>query len=101
VQGGPFGEDRGQPVRVELGQLGRAGLVPEPLDQVQRSAEGFLERDLLVEQQGDDQGERAAAEQLVGLGRHRHPDRHCAFPLADPVIRPALAMTRSVLSDSL
>jgi len=29
VQGGPFGEDRGQPVRVELGQLGRGGLVAQ------------------------------------------------------------------------
>jgi hypothetical protein len=62
VQGRPFGEDRGQPVRVELGQLGHGGLVPQPPGQVQRTGEGLLEGDLLVKQHGDDQGERAAAQ---------------------------------------
>ena len=74
----PFGEDRREPVRVELGQLGRGRLVPEPPDQVQRPAERLLQRDLLVEQHGDEQGERAAAQQLVGLRLDRHPDRHGA-----------------------
>ena len=84
VHGRPFGEDRGQPVRGELGQLGRGGLVPQPPDQVQRSGEGLLERDLLVEQQSDDQGERTATQQLVGLRIHRHPDRHGALPVVGP-----------------
>jgi len=80
VQGGPFGEDERQRVRVEFGEFGGGRLVPEPPDQVQRRAEGALERYLLVEQHGDQQGERAAGQQFVGLRRHGHPDRHGAPP---------------------
>ena len=80
VQGRPFGENTRERLWVEVGQLGGGGLVPEPADQVQRRAERALERHLLVEQHPDQQGERAAAQQLVGLGLHRHRDRHGTLP---------------------
>src|SRR5580704_14838580 len=61
VQGGPFGENERQRIRVEFGEFGGGRLVPEPPRQVERRAEGALERYLLVEQHSDQQGKRAAA----------------------------------------
>jgi hypothetical protein len=78
VQRGPFGENGGQGGRVETGQFGRRGLVPQPPDQVERRAEGALQRHLLVQQHADQQGERAAGQQFVGLGFHRHREGHGA-----------------------
>ena len=80
MQGRPFGENEGERVRVEFRELGGGRFVPKLAHQVQRRAEGALERHLLVEQHGDQQGQRAAGQQLVGLRLNRHPDRHCVLP---------------------
>jgi hypothetical protein len=48
MQGGSFGKNRREVLRVEGGQLLGGRLVPQPGSQVGRRAEGPLQRDLLV-----------------------------------------------------
>src|SRR5450631_609469 len=76
VQRGPLREDVRERAGVVVGQLLGGWLVPQAQHQLIRRAEGLLQRDLLVQQHRDQQGQRAAGEQLVGLGVDRQRQRH-------------------------
>ena len=82
VQRGPFGEHRGERLRVVGGQLLGGRLVPQPPDQVVGRAEGPLQRHLLIQQHADEQGQRVPAEQLVCVRFDRHRDRHKVLHVA-------------------
>ena len=50
------------------GDGGRVQLAAEAVPQVPGRAEGLLQRDLLVQDHADQEGERVLGEELVGLG---------------------------------
>jgi len=60
-------DERGELLRVGLGDPGGVQ-VTEPVLQDRRAAEGLLHRDLLVEQHAEQQRQRIAAQQRVGVG---------------------------------
>src|SRR6266540_279655 len=70
--------DLGERVRVPGGDLRRVqALAFEPLRQQPGGAEGALHRELLIEQHADEQRERIAAEQLVGIAVLRQAQGRC------------------------
>jgi hypothetical protein len=66
VEGGRLGEEGSQLVGVGAGDVGRIQAAPHALLQVQRTAEGALQRYLLVERHPYEQGQRIPGQELVG-----------------------------------
>ena len=66
MEGGRPGEDGSQLVGVGPGDLGRIQAAPHALLQVQRAAEGALQRYLLVEHHPYEQRQRVPGQELVG-----------------------------------
>ena len=76
VEGGALTEDRHQGFGVVVGQFLRGRLMAQPPHQVAGRGEGLLQRHLLIEQHADQQRQRAARQQLVGVGVDGQRERH-------------------------